>query len=38
MSKVCNVFLEESNWKKVITLKSEHESLMLCNSMASIEE
>ena len=26
-----NVFLVESNWKKVVTLKTEHDSLMLCN-------
>ena len=41
MSKVFNVFLLESNWKKVFTLKTEHDSLILCNfsnSMGSTEK
>ena len=28
---MCNVVFVEVNWKKVVTLKAEHDDLMLCN-------
>ena len=40
-SKVFNVILVKSNWKKVVTWETEHDNLILCNfsnSTGSIDE